>query len=109
MALECIKGTDVPIVDVVKVARDLYANEFRRSNEPFGMCQSFLQAFRIKVRDIDPVWCFELSSFVPLFCKAVAKNRFGADTNEAYWWPTNKSAKRLEYFDWLIEQYSKEI
>ena len=109
MALECIKGTTVPIVDVVKLARTLYVDEFKRLNGPFGMCQSFLQAIRIKVRDIDHVWCHELSNFVPLFCKPVAKTRFGADTNEAYWWPTNKSAKRLEYFDWLIEQYSKEI
>ena len=109
MALECIKGTTVPIVDVVKEARDLYVIEFGKFNGHFGMCQSFLQAILNKVRDVDHVWCCEISSFVPLFSKPVAKTRFGADTNESYWWPTNRSAKRLEYFDWLIEQYSKEI
>ena len=109
MALECIKGTDVPIVDVVKEAETLYVNEFKRLNGPFGMCQSFLQAIRNKTGEVDHVWCCDLSDFVPLFCKPVAKTRFGADTNNAYWWPANEPAKRLEYFDWLIEQYSKEI
>ena len=99
----------VPIVDVVKEAKNLYVNEFKKLNGPFGMCQSFLHVIRNKVRDVDHVWCCELSNFVPLFCRHVAKTRFGADTIKAYWWPANEPAKRLEYFDWLIEQYSKEI
>ena len=109
MELECIYGTMVPIVDVVKEAKNLYVNEFKKLNGPFGMCQSFLHAIRNKVVDVDHVWCCEPSNFVPLFCKTVAKSRFNADTNKAYWWPANESEKRLEYFDWLIEQYSKEI
>lgn len=110
MALECIKGTNVPIVDVVKRAKSYYSfNRFEGHDAPFGMCEVILRTLRNMVGVVGFVNYHELSNYIPLFCKPVAKTRFGADTNKTYWWPANESAKRLEYFDWLIEQYSKEI
>ena len=112
MALECIKGTDIPIVDVVKRAKSVYLfNRFEGHDAPFGMCEGLLRALRNMVGVVGFVSYHELSNYIPLFCRHVAKTRFGADANanKTYWWPANEPAKRLEYFNWLIEQYSKEI
>ena len=110
MALECIKGTTVPIVDVVNRAKSVYSfNRFEGHGAPFGMCEGLLRALRNMAGVLDFVSYHELPNYIPLFCKPVAKARFWADTSKAYWWPANDPAKRLEYFDWLIEQYSKEI
>ena len=108
MGLECIKGTTVPIVDVVKKAKELYIINFD-SHDRLGMCQCILRVLRRCSAIDSDVWLSELSNYVPLFCKQVAKTRFGANINKAFWWNEYDHTKRLEYFDWLIEQYSKEI
>jgi hypothetical protein len=108
MGLECIKGTTVPVVDVVKKAKEVYIINFD-SNDRFGMCQCILRVLsRCSAIDSD-IWCSGLSNYIPLFCKTVAKARFGANINKAFWWNECDPTKRIEYFDWLIEQYSKEI
>ena len=108
MALECIKGTTVPIVDVVKKAKELYIINFVRY-DPLGMCQCILRVLR-RCSEINiDTWYSELPNYIPLFCKPVAKTRFGANTNKTFWWPLESYSRRIQYFDWLIEQYSKEI
>lgn len=107
MALECIKGTTVPIVDVVKKARERFLSEYNYYGWA-GMCPAFCAALtELGVERVS--YCGDIGRFVPLFCKPVAQARFGANVNAQFWWPDEDATKRLEYFDWLIEQYSKEI
>lgn len=107
MALECIKGTTVPIVDVVKKASTIFSEKYERHGW-WVMCPAFCTALT-ELGLAKVIFCGDICGFVPLFCKPVAQARFGANVNEKFWWPEEDSTKRLEYFDWLIEQYSKEI
>lgn len=104
MALECINGTTTPIVDVVKKARERYT-EYYEHYGFCGMCESLKKSlihYGIQVRGQNP------SMFISKFNNATAIKLFeGSD--RMYWWPEYYPVKRLEYFDWLIEQYSKEI
>ena len=107
MALECIKGTDVPIVDVVCAARIIFSEKYERHGW-WAMCPTFRAALaELGIEKVS--FCGDIPKFIPLFCKPVAKEKFGANVDAKFWWPEGDPAKRLEYFDWLIEQYSKEI
>ena len=109
MALECIKGTTVPIVDVVKKARQNFKDSHAR-REPRGMCSFFVGALHDLGATDGDVWFWEIPAFIPLFSRSLAKALFSAPAEDSdYWWPVECPTKRLEYFDWLIEQYSKEI
>ena len=104
MALECINAD---VVRIIRRAKALYLRRIRSSSEPCGMCDCISSVLYGQYSDFHTLY---LSTMIKLkFNRETAVSIFGADTNESYWWPTNKSAKRLEYFDWLIEQYSKEI
>ena len=107
MALECIKGTNVPIVDVVKKARELFLIKYGYSGWA-GMCLAFCTALIdfIPSESVNP---YEVPKFVPLFNEHVAEDMFGADAHNLFWWDRFDATPRIEYFDWLIEQYSKEI
>ena len=107
MALECIKGTTVPIVDVVKKASTIFSEKYERHGW-WVMCPAFGTALtEIGIENVS--FCGGIPMFIPLFCKPVAKEKFSANVDAKFWWPEEDSTKRLEYFDWLIEQYSKEI
>ena len=107
MALECIKGTTVPIVDVVKKAREVFLARYGYSRRA-GMCPAFCTAL-IGLNLSESVNPDDVTKFVPLFNQQIAEEHFQADCQCLFWWREGDPAKRLEYFDWLIEQYSKEI
>ena len=107
MALECIKCTNVPIVDVVKKAKELFLIRYNYSGWA-GMCPAFCTAL-IKFNLSESVHPDDVPKFVPLFNEQVAEDKFGADTLNLFWWDNFDATPRIEYFDWLIEQYSKEI
>ena len=107
MALECIKGTTVPIVDVVKKARDAFLSRYDYSGWN-GMCPAFCKVL-INLNLSESVGPDDVPKFIPLFNEQVAEDKFGADTYNLFWWGKFDDTPRIEYFDWLIEQYSKEI
>ena len=107
MALECIKGTNVPIVDVVKKAREVFLARYGYSGWA-GMCPAFCTAL-IGLNLSESVNPDDVTKFVPLFNEQVAEDKFRADTHNLFWWDKFDATPRIEYFDWLIEQYSKEI
>lgn len=107
MALECIKGTTVPIVDVVKKAREVFLARYGYSGWA-GMCPAFCTAL-ISINLSESVNPDDVPKFVPLFNEQVAEDKFGADAHNLFWWDKFDATPRIEYFDWLIEQYSKEI
>ena len=107
MALECIKGTNVPIVDVVKKAKELFLIRYNHSGWA-AMCPAFCTAlidFDLAL-SVNPD---DVPRFINKFNEQIAEGRFQADCQRLFWWPEEDPTKRLEYFDWLIEQYSKEI
>ena len=107
MALECINGTTIPIVDVTKKAKELFLLQFEYSGWA-GMCPAFctaLKSFNLS-ESIDPE---EVSNFISLFNRNVAEDMFEADGQRLFWWSRPDMRPRVQYFDWLIEQYSKEI
>ena len=107
MALECIKGTTVPIVDVVKEAREVFLARYGYSGWA-GMCPAFCTAL-IGLNLSESVNPDDVTKFVPLFNQQIAEGMFSADTQDLFWWDKFDATPRIEYFDWLIEQYSKEI
>ena len=72
------------------------------------MCPNFACAVinRGLSNAVDPL---DLPKFIPLFNQQIAEDKFGADTDNLFWWGKFDATPRIEYFDWLIEQYSKEI
>ena len=107
MALECIKGTTVPIVDVVKKAKDLFLIRYNYSGWA-AMCPSFCTAlinFDLAL-SVNPD---DVPRFINKFNEQIAADNFGADCQSLFWWNRFDATPRIEYFDWLIEQYSKEI
>ena len=107
MALECIKGTTVPIVDVVKKSRDAFLSRYDYS-EWAGMCPAFCKVL-INFNLSESVGPDDVPKFIPLFNEQVAEDKFGANTHNLFWWDKFDDTPRIEYFDWLIEQHSKEI
>ena len=107
MALECVKGTTVPIVDVVKKAREVYLLRYGYSGW-VGMCPAFCTAL-INFNLSESVSLGDLPKFVPLFNEQVAEDTFGADIHNLFWWDKFDALPRIQYFKWLIDQYSKEI
>ena len=107
MALECIKGTTVPIVDVVKDAKDLFLLGYNNSGWE-AMCPNFACAV-INRGLYSVVDSWDPPKFIPLFNEQIAADKFGANCQRLFWWDKFDATPRIEYFDWLIEQYSKEI
>ena len=107
MALECIKGTNVPIVDVIKEAKELFLIRYNYSGWA-AMCPAFCNVlinFDLAL-SVNPD---DVPRFINKFNEQIAEEHFQADCQRVFWWPEWDTTKRLEYFDWLIEQYSKEI
>ena len=106
MALECI---DSDVVRIIRRAKALYLRRIRTSSEPCGMCDciSFVLYDPTLYSDFDTLYLRIIINFK--FNRETAVSKFGADTSKSYWWPKKDATKRLEYFDWMIEQYPKEI
>lgn len=81
------------------------AKELIEDGSFYFMCYSFNQAIYEESDDsIDPQeW---LSENIELFNHSIAIEKFGA-RNLPTWWHYSDSQPRLDYFDWLIEKYSK--
>ena len=107
MALECIKGTTVPIVDVIKKAREVFLARYGYSGWA-GMCPSFCTAL-INLNLSESVNPDDVPKFVPLFNQQIAEDMFSADTQDLFWWDKADALPRIQYFKWLLNQYSKEI
>ena len=87
-------------VDILRKAKAIY-----KSGYYIGMCTCIGHALdeEIDLCDFD-IW---VKTNVPLFSPIIAKEKFGATKDIGYWWYEWDEDSRLEYFDWLIEQYSK--
>ena len=101
MALECIKGTTVPIVDVVKKAREIFLSRYEYSGWA-GMCPAFCKAL-IDFNLSESVHPDDVPKFVPLFNEQVAEDTFGADTLNLFWWDKFDALPRIQYFKWLVD------
>ena len=112
MALECIKGTTVPIVDALILARDMYTNYQKRDGgeRDLGLCVCMQQAVMLKCKIFDGSAANEcLYKRVPKFDRKIAVENFDAKWYGHLWWDVRDASSRLKYFDWLLEQYPKEI
>ena len=107
MALESIKGTDVPIADVVKKAREIFLARYGYSGWA-GMRPAFCTALK-SLNLSESVNPDDVPKFVPLFNEQVAEDKFGAYTQNLFWWDKTDALPRIQYFKCLIDQYSKEI
>ena len=86
-------------VDILRKAKEIY-----ESGRYSGMCACIYDAID------EHITSNEFKEFVkqniPLFCYTVAVKKFEATGNgNTYWWNKITRKSRLDYFDWLIEQY----
>ena len=109
MALEMFLGTEVPIVEVLKLALDKYV-EIKHNH--FGMCAFISKAAQELITDEGALREAENYSFgIPKFNKQIATEQFDANVDElsGYWWHSSITEPRINYFKWLINEYSNEI
>lgn len=109
MALEMFLGTEVPIVEVLKLALDKY---IEKKYNYLGMCFFISKAAQELITDKDTLKEVENYSFgIPKFNKQIATKHFGAQVDElsGYWWHATITEPRIKYFKWLINEYSNEI
>ena len=108
---QLIKGTQITIVHVLKLAKKIYLHEHKQSEikSKVGMCSSLIDALRIMLseEEFKNIDIFHLWYTIPKFNRKVAITMFNGNENHEYWWRVSRSSNRIKYFDWLIEQYSK--
>lgn len=112
MALELIKGTNVPIVDVLIMARDMYTNYQKRpgGESSFGMCVCIHQSVMLKCKIFDGSAASEcLYKRVHKFDRKIAVENFDAKWYGHLWWDVRDASSRLKYFEWLISEYSVDL
>ena len=96
-------------VDILRKAKAIYESgrysgmSCRRYR---GMCTCIWEA----IEEYEYVTEDEFNNFIknniPLFSYDVAVENFGATgIPDSYWWDERDEDIRIEYFDWLIEQY----
>ena len=108
--LELIKGTNVPVLDLVILAK----NHYIKSNGCSGMCYAVGTALyklvpnaaELKLSGYSHDDCFTIQP-IPKFNHKIAIEKFGASNSNSYWWNINDMQSRISYFDWIIEEYSK--
>lgn len=106
MALKCFEGTNVPIVEVVKLAKQYYVESIGKGLE-YSICQAIHKAI------VNKLTCSREEAFgkpfeINLFNRDIAKEKFGAG-NGWFWWPIENYQIRLDYFDLMIDDCSKEV
>ena len=85
-------------VDILLKAKEIYESGYY-----IGMCICIRHALEENISLCDfGIW---VKTNVPLFSPIVAKENFGATKDYGYWWNEWDEYSRLDYFDWLIEQY----
>ena len=109
MALKCFEGTDVSIRFILIRAKMEYLSRVKaRYKYSIGMCHAIGQSiFEIMAKTPDEA--IKIRKEIELFDINIAVKQFNANYNGYYWWEKSNTKVRIEYFDWLIEQYSKEI
>lgn len=110
MALEMFLGTEVPIVEVLKLALDKY---IEKKYSYLGMCFFISEAAQELISDeelLKDVRRYD-SFHIPKFNKQIAIKQFDAHVDEfsGYWWHATITEPRIKYFKWLINEYSNEI
>ena len=108
--LELIKGTNVPVIDLVILAKKHYIE----SNGCAGMCYAVGTALyelvpnaaELNLSGYSHDDCFTIQP-IPKFNHKIAIEKFGASNSNGYWWSLDDRQSRIRYFDWLIEEYSK--
>ena len=99
-----IKETDIEISTVLQDAKMHYI-----VTSSLGMCSSIEDAIQKSAKDIEKLdeWR-TIKENILLFNFNVAKKLFnGSGSAGGYWWHLVEKKSRIQYFDWLIEQYSK--
>ena len=98
-----IKETDIEISTVLQDAKMHYIVTSR-----LGMCDSIEDAIDKSAKDIEMLDEWKtIRENILLFNFDVAKKLFnGTGTAGGYWWKLWEKKNRIDYFDWLIEQYS---
>ena len=99
-----IKETDIEISTVLQDAKMHYI-----VTSSLGMCASIEDAIQKAAKDIEKLDEWKtIRENILLFNFAVAKKLFNVSgTAGGYWWSLVEKKSRIQYFDWLIEQYSK--
>lgn len=100
-----IKETDIEISNVIRDAKFHYIV----TSSSLGMCRSLEDAIQKAAKDLQGLDEWKtVKENILLFNFSVAKKLFnGSGTAGGYWWSLREKKNRLDYFDWLIEQYSK--
>lgn len=99
-----IRETDIEISTVLEDAKMHYI-----VTSSLGMCASIEDAILKAAKDLQGLDEWKtVKENIPLFNFSVAKKLFnGRGTAGGYWWHLWEKKNRVDYFDWLIEQYSK--
>ena len=100
-----IKETNIEIYNVIRDAKFHYIV----TGCSLGMCFSIADAIQKAAKDLQGLdECKTIKENILLFNFSVAKKLFnGSGKAGGYWWSLCEKKNRLDYFDWLIEQYSK--
>ena len=71
-----------------------------------NMCDSIRWSLNqhVSVFDMD-----DIQHYIPLFNHSIAIEKFGASKDVYEWWDFRDKQSRINYFNWLISEYSKEI
>ena len=98
-----IKETDIEISTVLQDAKMHYI-----VTSGLGICSSIEYAIQKAAKDLQGLdECKTVKENILLFNFSVAKRLFnGSGKAGGYWWDLREKKNRLDYFDWLIEQYS---
>lgn len=98
-----IKETDIEISTVLQNAKMHYI-----TTSSLGMCSSIEDAIQKAAKDIEKLDEWKtMKENILLFDFNVAKKLFnGSGSAGGYWWSLWDKKNRIDYFDWLIEQYS---
>ena len=100
-----IRETDIEISNVIRDAKFHYIV----TSSSLGMCRSIEDAIQKAAKDLQGLDEWKtVKENILLFNFSVAKRLFnGSGTAGGYWWSLVEKKSRIQYFDWLIEQYSK--
>ena len=99
-----IRETDIEISTVLQYAKMHYI-----VTSSLGMCSSIEDAIQKAAKDLQGLDERKtVKENILLFNFSVAKKLFnGSGSAGGYWWHLWEKKNRVDYFDWLIEQYSK--
>lgn len=96
------KGTDVAIWEVLTKAKQYYINRITIGIN-YGMCHAINDAI------LDTLKCDDSTQRrfeIELFNRQAAKEMFGAGDGD-FWWPVGMWQIRIDYFNWLINEYRR--